>query len=423
MLAPLLALALAATSRIAVLPVPVGEGVPAGTAAAVAEAVAGEVRRNAGFEVITQREISAILTLERQQQMLGCQTNSCMAELGGALGCDRLVVGDLARLGESWLFSLKLVEVGKARVSSRADRRLRGGTIDDVLDQLPNMVSELLARATKSAPASRSARPAVAPAPGPGPGLATTAAPVPWAEEPVEVDAEVRERLVGYADPAGHLIVTVPFTGMEAPFFWGDTSRLFLLRLQGGGQDRKVGFDRSFWDPRARVPAEASFEVRDGRARLTCGDRSIALRVVPPGELAGLTRASRFLAPRWRRIPLVLARDDGGTYYYVDGAGGADGLAVRGKPGHQLYVGRKGKLARLELTETVTDVGGQLFISPAGRLELKRRGTGPVQAAWLVGKARTPLTWLDPADHGPFIHSELGVYGGDPLGTPCDGRL
>ncbi len=422
MLAPLLALALAATSRIAVLPVPAGEGVPAGTAAAIAEAVAGEIRRNAGFEVITHREISAILTLERQQEMLGCQTSTCMAELGGALGCDRLVVGDLARLGESWLFSLRLVEVGKARVAARADRRLRGGTIDDVLDQLPAMVSELLARAAKATPARR---PAVSPPPARTPdlGLATTAAPVPWVEEHVEVDAGVRSRLVGYADEAGRLIVTVPFSGMEAPFFWGDGNRLFQLRLLGGGQEGKVGFDRTFWDPRARLPAEASLEVRDGRARLTCGERSIPLRTIPSKELAPLIKGSRFLAPRWRRIPLALARDDGGTYYYVDGARGADGAAVPARPGYQLYVGRKGKLARLELAETLTDVGGQLFISPAGRLQVKRSGTGTVEAAWLVGKARTPLTWLEPSDHGRLIHSELGVYGEQPFGTPCDGRL
>ena len=129
MLASLLALALtAAPPKLAVLPVAPGEGIPATTAAAITEALSGEVRRRSGAEVVTQREISAVLTLERQKAMLGCTTDSCMAELGGALGCDRLVSGDLARLGESFLLHLRLVETARARVVAQSDRRLRGGT-------------------------------------------------------------------------------------------------------------------------------------------------------------------------------------------------------------------------------------------------------------------------------------------------------
>lgn len=418
MLAPLLALAVAAAPRVAVLPVTAGEGVPPSTAAALADAVAGEVRRSAGVEVITQREIAAVLTLDRQKQMLGCQSDACMAELGGALGCERLVAGDLARLGESWLFSLKLVETGKARVAAQADRRLRGGTIDDVLDQLPAMVRELFPNAPRNAP--------VVPFPATGAAgglvLATSPAPASWAEEPVEVASADRSRLAGWADEAGHLIVTVPFTGMDAPFFWGDGQRLFRLRVRGGGQEGSVAFDRAFWDPRARVPSESVLEVRGNRGMLTCGERTIALRYLPPGELAGKITGARFFAPRWRRIPQVLARDSEGTYFYVDGARGADGASLRGKPGYQLYVGRKGRLARLELEDTLTDGAGQLFITPGGRLEVKRTPAGAVEVAWLTAGGRLPLTWLEPADHGPLIHGELGVYGSQPLGTPCDGR-
>ena len=39
-----------------------------------------------------------MLSLERQKRMLGCGTDSCMAELGGALGVGRLVTGDVPGL-------------------------------------------------------------------------------------------------------------------------------------------------------------------------------------------------------------------------------------------------------------------------------------------------------------------------------------
>src|SRR5512135_2639506 len=142
----------AAPPRLAVLQVVNGEGVPSSTAAAITEAVVAEVRKQSKAEVITQREIASILSLEKQKAMLGCETDACMAELGGALGADRLVAGDLAKLGESFLLHLRVVDTKKVRVAAQADRRLRGGTIDDVLDVLPAMVGELFQPAPAAAP-------------------------------------------------------------------------------------------------------------------------------------------------------------------------------------------------------------------------------------------------------------------------------
>jgi len=452
MLAPLLALALAAPPKLAVLPVAAGEGIPASTAAAITEALSGEVRRRSGAEVVTQREIAAVLTLERQKAMLGCTSDACVAELGGALGCDRLVSGDLAKLGESFLLHLRLVETARARVVAQADRRLRGGTIDDVLDALPTMVGELFPGA---APAPKAAT--IGPAPArpvteakgkttsfwaPVAGVLDSAsgaasrlsdklsagARAPGkadpgrnaAEEPAEVPAAERLRLVAWGDGAGHLIVTEPFV-MDAPLWWGDSRKLFRVRVRGGGQEGTVAMSRNFWEPRVTRGAEAELDVRDGKATLTCGEKTIPLQPVPTGDAARQLKAATFLEPRWRRIPHALARDDEGNYWFVDGTRSADGAAAKGKPGYRLYMGRKGKLAEVALVDALDD-GGLHLVTDAGRLEVKREGRDQV-AAWLTGATRKPLTWLEPSDHGPLIYGELGVYAGEPLGTPCDGRL
>ena len=425
MLAPVLALALAATTppKLAVLPVAAGEGIPASTAAAVTEALSGEVRRRAGAEVVTQREIAAVLSLERQQAMLGCTSDACMAELGGALGCDRLVTGDLAKLGESWLFHLRLVETGKARVVAQADRRLRGGTIDDVLDALPPMVAELFPGSTERAAAA--AAPPAPPAPVPTPAMPVAARPVPppWAEEPVDVPPRERLRLAAWTDGHGKVLLIAPFAGLDAPLWYGDARSVHLVRTRGGSQDGTTSFGRTFWEPRVLRGAESQLEVRGGKATLTCGSQEIALTRVPPRDLARRLRGLTFLAPRWRRYPHALARDDEGGYFYVDGARGADGQAAEARPDYRLYVGRKGQPARLDLVDAIADGGGLLLVTAGGRLEVKPDGQGGQTAAWITAAGRRPLTWLDPAEHGPLIYGDLGVYAGEPLGTPCDGRL
>jgi hypothetical protein len=458
MLAPLLALALAAPPKLAVLPVAAGEGIPASTAAAITEALSGEVRRRSGAEVVTQREIAAVLTLERQKAMLGCTSDACVAELGGALGCDRLVSGDLAKLGESFLLHLRLVETARARVVTQADRRLRGGTIDDVLDALPAMVGELFPGAAPparpTAAAAAPAKPAATEAPppkgssgsfwGPVAGVVDSAASAASrlsdklsagartpgkaepgrnvAEEPAEVPAADRLRLVAWGDGAGHLVVTEPFV-MDAPLWWGDARRLFRVRVRGGGQEGTVAMSRNFWEPRVTRGAEAELAVRGGKATLTCGEKTIPLQEVPTRDAMKQLKAAAFLEPRWRRIPHALARDDEGSYWFVDGVRGADGAAAKGKPGYRLHMGRKGKLAEVALVDALDDDGGLLLVTEAGRLEVKRDGRDGASAAWLTGATRKALTWLEPADHGPLIYGDLGVYAGEVLGTPCDGRL
>src|SRR5262245_60639309 len=50
-----------------------------------------------GVSVTTPAQISAVLGVERQKQLLGCSdsSESCSAELAGALGVEALIIGSL----------------------------------------------------------------------------------------------------------------------------------------------------------------------------------------------------------------------------------------------------------------------------------------------------------------------------------------
>lgn len=82
-----------------------------------AEHVALALRKQ-GLTVVTQREIAAVLGLERQRQLLGCSDSdtSCTAELAGALGVDGTVMGSIARLDDIFQVQLKIVASSDGRV-------------------------------------------------------------------------------------------------------------------------------------------------------------------------------------------------------------------------------------------------------------------------------------------------------------------
>jgi len=97
--------------------------IPADLAAFYAGEVARTLRTQ-GFEVLTSRDIAAVLGFERQKQLLGCsdETNACMTELGAAMGCDAILTANLARLDDSYQGSLRVLSARDGR--TLADERV-----------------------------------------------------------------------------------------------------------------------------------------------------------------------------------------------------------------------------------------------------------------------------------------------------------
>lgn len=63
-----------------------------------------------GLKVVTEKELAALIGLERQRQLLGCadSDSSCLAELSNALGVDAVVTGSLGRFGSRYTVNLKV---------------------------------------------------------------------------------------------------------------------------------------------------------------------------------------------------------------------------------------------------------------------------------------------------------------------------
>ncbi|MEW5850110.1 MAG: hypothetical protein AB2A00_15075 [Myxococcota bacterium] len=106
-------------------------GISEGAARLVTDEVIDVVRRSGAFSrVLTSRDMVAVLGLERQRQLLDCSTESCVAELAGALGVDFILVGTVGRLGELHLLNLRLINARSAEVVAGATHR---GRSEDVL--------------------------------------------------------------------------------------------------------------------------------------------------------------------------------------------------------------------------------------------------------------------------------------------------
>lgn len=138
----------ARTVTLVLLPlVPIGD-VDKAAVALFTEALAGELRRRAGVSVLADTDVAALLGVEKRKQMLaGCSDAGCLAELGGALGADRVVHGTVGRVGASLLVNLSSLDARRARAASSVSERLKGAGDEAFLDALPAMVDRLLSEA------------------------------------------------------------------------------------------------------------------------------------------------------------------------------------------------------------------------------------------------------------------------------------
>lgn len=129
--------------KLAVTEIKARRGVDPVLAHVVEEFLASEIAKTGRYEVIGRDDITRMLDHEQQKQMTGCEEESCMAEIAGAMGVDYLAAGSLDGVGRSVMITLKLINVRAARVESRETELLRGATEEDALDGVVALVRRL----------------------------------------------------------------------------------------------------------------------------------------------------------------------------------------------------------------------------------------------------------------------------------------
>lgn len=82
--------------------------------------VTTELGRAGRYQVISRAEVAALLGYQREQQLLGCQEAACLARLGGALGAELVLAGQIGELGGEFRLSLQVVDARRTVVVARA---------------------------------------------------------------------------------------------------------------------------------------------------------------------------------------------------------------------------------------------------------------------------------------------------------------
>jgi hypothetical protein len=141
----LLTTSISAPTRIAVLDVTVEGGADPTMQGQLTGRIADLVGRRENVTVIAPDDIRAILEKEAQKQLLGCDDQSCLAEIGGALGADVLLKGRVSKLEDGYAMTLSAVNAHDASPLGHASETWKGESIG-LLELLAPMLERALAK-------------------------------------------------------------------------------------------------------------------------------------------------------------------------------------------------------------------------------------------------------------------------------------
>lgn len=232
-----------------------------------------------------------------------------------------------------------------------------------------------------------------------------------------------RDKMVLLTDGKSHYIAVIPFERGTDTFFYGDGKRFYSVAIQGGGAQGRERFNVVFSDPRYYIQftQKSDLTMKDGKYSVTCGSTETVLTVVPEAQAKPLLAAAQFEPTLRKWQAYALARNSAGVYYYVDhnyiDRRAADADAKTGGRNFRLFIGPKGNLKLQKMTNIVSDSEGDVFSTKTGSMRLV---IGKKEPSW-IEKGKPKALLPVPIDENlPMIYTELGVYAGERLGTPCD---
>ena len=102
-------------------------GVSADVAKNLTAVLSTELKRIEGATVVGRDDVQALLALEGEKSLLGaCDSAECLAEIGGALGVARIVVGSVGNVAGTYVVSLRLISTKRIVVENRVTESFVG---------------------------------------------------------------------------------------------------------------------------------------------------------------------------------------------------------------------------------------------------------------------------------------------------------
>lgn len=117
----------------------------------ISDLVGHQYEKEMNTKVFYLEDIRNLLRAEELTGLLGCFTDSCVSKIGSAIGADYAIVGDLGKMGSSYILGLRLIDALRYQVVGRVS-----GTVSDdpgkIVGIIPELVESLAKKSSQELP-------------------------------------------------------------------------------------------------------------------------------------------------------------------------------------------------------------------------------------------------------------------------------
>ena len=220
---------------------------------------------------------------------------------------------------------------------------------------------------------------------------------------------DFKDRLIVLRDANGATYVVLRKAEDSSYRVWFGTGKTLYEQITRGSSNDHDTWGIDVWAPRiAELRPGSVARKQDGTFFKSCdGKDDFVLSEVTGDKAKAVLDKYAFVSPGLVRRPHLFARDDSGIYYYVDKLS-----VLHGGKNFRVFVGRKGAMKQLALTDIASDSGGQVFSTKTGDLRLVKtvENSSKPSSVWVKGGKKTELIGLDLDVNSPIIFNDLGIY-------------
>lgn len=114
-----------------------------GDCISVTNHLTSELQKVEGYRILSWDDVTRMLERTAVKQTPGCDDDRCVSEIGGALGAEFIVAGDIGLQGSRYMINIRLIDISKAETVNRVSRSVKGD-VGMLADLMPEMAAELL---------------------------------------------------------------------------------------------------------------------------------------------------------------------------------------------------------------------------------------------------------------------------------------
>ncbi len=118
------------------------DGVTTGEARTITSKLRNELIKTGNFEVIERGKMNEILK-EQGFQNTGCTSQECVVEMGRLIGVNKIIAGDIGKVGKLHIINLRIINVATGKVEKAVEEITRNGLEEVYLDGIKRAVAKL----------------------------------------------------------------------------------------------------------------------------------------------------------------------------------------------------------------------------------------------------------------------------------------